>query len=390
MLRSTDRIVTSHAGALEQPEVLRPAIKARDEGQPYDEPAFYDELRRAVAEVVRAQVEAGLDSVNDGEFGKQNFTSYVGTRISGYEPLASDLPTDSPLGGSIGREYEDFREYYARRRGNLYGRGTSLARTRLTATGPLRYTGQAQLQREIENFQKALEGLHYREAFLPAAGPGALSGSTRNAHYGTEQDFLFAIADAMHEEYQAIVDAGFLLQVDDPSLLSSWQNLTEMSVGDYQEYTELRIEAINRALRGIPPERVRLHTCWASYLGPHTGDIPLRDIVDVLLKVNTSGLSIEASNPRHEPDWQVWEDIKLPDGMALMPGVVGHFTDFIERPELVADRLVRYANVVGRENVIAGTDCGLRRVGHPEIAFAKFRAMAEGARLASQQLWGRA
>jgi 5-methyltetrahydropteroyltriglutamate--homocysteine methyltransferase len=387
MLRSTDRIVTSHAGALEQPESLRPGIKARDEGQPYDEQTFDAELRRAVAEVVRAQVEAGLDSVNDGEYGKQNFTSYVGARISGYEPRAAE-PADSPLGGSIGREYEDFRAYYERRGGNLYGRGTSLSRTRLTCTGPLRYTGQAQLQREIDNLQQALPGLSYREAFLPAAGPGALSGSTRNEHYANEEDFLFAIADAMHEEYQAIVDAGFLLQVDDPSLLSSWQNLTEMTVRDYQAYAGLRIEAINRALRGIPAERVRLHTCWASYLGPHTGDIPLRDIVDVLLKVNASGFSIEASNPRHEPDWQVWEDVKLPDGMVLMPGVVGHFTDFIERPELIADRLVRYAKIVGRENVVAGTDCGLRRVGHPEIAVAKFRAMAEGARLATKQLWG--
>jgi 5-methyltetrahydropteroyltriglutamate--homocysteine methyltransferase len=387
VLRSTDRIVTSHAGALEQPEALRPAIKARDERQPYDEAAFDAQLRLAVAEVVKRQVEAGLDSINDGEFGKQNFTSYVGTRISGYEPKATDPASEPPPGASVRRDADDFRSYY-QQRGPLFGRGTDLSRTRLTCTAPLRYVGQSALQREIEIFKEALRGLSYREAFLPAAGPGILSNSTRNEHYADDEAFVWAIADAMREEYGAIAEAGLLLQVDDPHLLMAWQNHSEMTVSDYRKYTEVRVEALNHALEGIPAESVRLHTCWGSWLGPHTGDIPLRDIVDVLLKINANGLSIEASNPRHEHEWEVWDDVKLPDGKVLMPGVVGHFTDFVEHPDLIAARLVRYARLVGRENVVAGTDCGLRRVSHPEIAWAKFRAMAEGARLATKQLWG--
>jgi 5-methyltetrahydropteroyltriglutamate--homocysteine methyltransferase len=286
------------------------------------------------------------------------------------------------------RDSSAYRQYYDRRGDTLFGRGTNARRTRLTCTGPLKYTGQAALQLEIDNLRQALQGKEYGEAFLPAAGPGILSTSTFNEHYSDAEAFTWAIADAMHEEYRAIVDAGFLLQVDDPHLLMAWQQHPDLSVRDYQRYTEVRIEAINHALRGIDPERVRLHTCWGSWLGPHTGDIPLRDIVEVLLKLNANGLSIEASNPRHEHEWRVWEEVKLPPDKVLMPGVVGHFSDFVEHPELIADRLVRYAKLVGRERVVAGTDCGLRRVGHPEIAWAKFRAMAEGAQIATKQLWG--
>jgi len=386
MLRSTERIVTSHAGALEQPEILRPSIKARDERQPYDEATFTAQLRTAVSDVVRSQLACGLDSVCDGEFGKQNFTSYVGTRISGYEPLPVDSATAGP-GSGLHRDIDRYPEYYARRGDTLYGRGTSLGRTRLTCTGPLQYVGQAAIQGEVQNLRHALEGQVYGEAFLPAAGPGILSNSTVNRYYPSEEAFLLALADAMHEEYQAIVDAGFLLQVDDPHLLIAWQHHPEMSPLDYRTHLEMLVAMVNRALQGIPPERARLHTCWGSWVGPHTGDIPLREVVDLLLQVNVSCLSIEASNPLHEPDWRVWEDVKLPAEKVLMPGVVGHFTDFIEAPELVADRLVRYGRAIGRENVIAGTDCGLRRVGHPEIAWAKFRSMVEGARLATKELW---
>ncbi len=387
MLRSTKRIVTSHAGALEQPEELRPAIKARDERQPYDEAAFNTRLRAAVADVVRSQLACGLDSVCDGEFGKQNFTSYVGARISGYEPKAVDPATYQPPSAALRRDVSAFPGYYGRRGDTLYGRGTNLARTRLTCTGPLHYVGQNAIQTEIENLRLALEGQRYQEAFLPAAGPGILSSSTINEHYPNEEAFLWAIADAMHEEYQAIVDAGFLLQVDDPHLLMAWQHFPEMAMPNYRKHLEMLVAAVNQGLRGIPAERVRLHTCWGSWLGPHTGDVPLREVADLLLQVNANGLSIEASNPRHEPDWRVWEQVRLPPEKVLMPGVVGHFSDFVEAPELIADRLVRYARLVGRENVVAGTDCGLRRVGHPEIAWAKFRAMAEGAQLATKQLW---
>jgi 5-methyltetrahydropteroyltriglutamate--homocysteine methyltransferase len=387
MLRSNQRIVTSHAGALEQPEELRPAIRARDERQPYDEAEFSAQLRDAVADVVRRQLDCGLDSICDGEFGKQNFTSYVGARIAGYEPKPVD-PTSPSHGANVHRDIAAYPGYYARRGDTLYGRGTSLGRTRLTCTGPLRYTGQDAIQAEIENLRQALAGQSHQEAFLPAAGPGILSSSTTNAYYPSDEDFLWALADAMHEEYQSIVDAGFLLQVDDPHVLIAWQNFPDQSIRDYQRHAELLVAVINRALRGIPPERVRLHTCWGSWVGPHTGDVPLRDVVEILLQVNANGLSIEASNPVHEPDWRVWERVKLPPEKVLMPGVIGHFTDFIEAPELIAERLVRYGRLVGRENVVAGTDCGLRRVGHPEIAWAKFRAMVQGAQLATKELWG--
>jgi 5-methyltetrahydropteroyltriglutamate--homocysteine methyltransferase len=388
MLRSTDRIVTSHAGALEQPESLRPAIKARDERQPYDEAGFNAQLRDAVAEVVRNQLTCGLDSVCDGEFGKQNFTSYVGARMSGYEPKVVDPARSLPPSATLHRDVDAYPGYYARRGDTLYGRGTNLGRTRVTCTGPLAYIGQQAIQTEIENLRQALAGQTYQEAFLPAAGPGILSNSTINEYYPNEEAFLWALADAMHEEYQAIVDAGFLLQVDDPHLLIAWQHHPDMAIADYRRHLEMMVGAVNHALRGIPPERVRLHTCWGSWIGPHTGDVPLRDVAEVLLTVNVNCLSIEASNPQHEPDWRVWEQVKLPPDKVLMPGVVGHFSDFIEAPELIADRLVRYARLVGRENVVAGTDCGLRRVGHPEIAWAKFRAMAMGAQLATKQLWG--
>ena len=279
------------------------------------------------------------------------------------------------------RDTTEFSGYYNRRGNTLFGRGTNSQRTRITCTGPLRYTGEQAIQREIEIFSQALNGLSHKEAFLPAAGPGILSSTTMNEYYRNEEEFLWAIAEAMRNEYQAIVDAGFLLQIDDPHLLMGWQQEADMTVRDYQRYTAVRVEAINHALKGISPDRVRLHTCWGSWLGPHTTDIPLgTSSRSSCRSMSVCSLS-EASNPRHEHEWRVWEEVKLPDGKMLMPGVVGHFGDFVEHPELIADRLVRYAKLVGRENVIAGTDCGLRRVGHPEIAWAKFRAMAEGAGL---------
>jgi 5-methyltetrahydropteroyltriglutamate--homocysteine methyltransferase len=222
----------------------------------------------------------------------------------------------------VRRDTTEFPGYYNRRGDTLFGRGTSSQRTCITCTGPLRYTGQQAIQREIEIFRQALNGLSYEEAFLPAAGPGILSSTTRNEYYRNEEEFLWAIADAMQSEYQAIVDAGFLLQIDDPHLLMGWQEKPEMTVRDYQGYTAVRVEAVNHAIRGISPESVRLHTCWGSWLGPHTTDLPLRDIVEVLLQINVGVLSIEASNPRHEHEWRVWEDVKLPDGKMLMPGVV--------------------------------------------------------------------
>jgi 5-methyltetrahydropteroyltriglutamate--homocysteine methyltransferase len=377
--RSSGRILTTHAGALEQPEWLRKALAASSRPP-------QAELRQAVRDVVNQQLECGLDVVNDGEYGKQNFYRYVAARVSGLE-MRPPLP-DEPPWASVQRDANAFPAYYERRGNTLFGRGAGIHADRLTCTGPLRYVGQAELRGEIDNLRGALQGRRYEDAFLPAPGPSTLSQTIDNQHYASAEDFLFALAGVMHQEYLAITSAGFLLQIDDPHLAMAWQALPDMDVRAYREYTELRVEAINQALAGIPAESVRLHTCWGSWVGPHSRDIGLEHIIDLLLKINAVGLSIEASNPRHEHEWEVFERVKLPDGKLLIPGVLCHVTDFVEHPRLVAQRLVRYASLVGRENVMAGTDCGLRRVGHPDIAWAKFRAMVEGAQLASRQLWG--
>ena len=259
---------------------------------------------------------------------------------------------------------------------------------RVFCNGPLRYVGHASLKAEIEDFNAGLQGQKYEEAFLPAIAPGTIEHWMKNDYYPNDEAYLVAIADAMHEEYKAIVDAGFLLQIDDPDLPDGWQFMSQMTVAEYRKYAELRVDALNHGLRDIPPDRVRFHTCWGSYHGPHKYDIPLRDIVDIILKVKANTYSVEASNPRHEHEWRVWEDVKFPAGKVLVPGVVGHATDIVEHPEVIAERIMRYAKIIGRENVMAGTDCGLGpRVGDPQIAWAKFEAMAEGARIATKQLW---
>jgi 5-methyltetrahydropteroyltriglutamate--homocysteine methyltransferase len=382
MLYSTDRILTTHAGSLPRPPELRDMVLAKANGDAVD-PAAYDvRLRASVAETVRLQVDAGIDCVNDGELSKTNFTDYVRGRIEGYETRPWSGPRRLSI---IARDETKFADYFE-------------ANPRMRAVGPpsmpvcvapLRYVGQADLAKDLDNFKAALAGVSVAEGFLPANTPGTIEHWMLNEHYPSDEAFVFAIADAMHEEYQAIVDAGFLLQIDDPDLPDGWNCLPGISLAEYRKYATLRVDALNHALRGIPPEKVRLHVCWGSHHGPHHDDIPLRDIIDLIFRVNAGSFSIEASNPCHEHEWQVFEDVKLPDGATLIPGVVGHCTDFIEHPDLVAERLVRYARLVGRENVLAGTDCGLgTRVGHPSIVWAKFNAMAEGARRASKIMWG--
>ncbi len=378
MQRSSERILTTHAGALPRPPSLLPLLVARDEERPYDAEAFEREVRAAVDEVVRRQVACGIDIVNDGEESKRNFTTYARERLAGWETRPRQ--DGAPLAMIYGRDLADFPEYFAGR-GNLAGREAF-------CVGPLRYTGQAAIQADIARFKAALAGVSVTEAFLPAVAPGTIEHWLRNEYYPSDEAYLEAIAEAMREEYTAIVDAGFILQIDDPDLPDGWQINAQLDVPQYRRFAALRIEALNHALRDIPPERVRFHMCWGSYHGPHKYDLPLKEFVDLILQVRAEAYSIEASNPRHEHEWQVWEDVKLPPGKIMIPGVVGHATDFIEHPELVAQRLGRYARLVGRENVIAGTDCGLGpRVGHPEIAWSKFEALAEGARLATEQLW---
>ena len=388
MKRATDRILTTHAGSLPRPDDLRQMVAARAGGQPYDKDALARRLRSGVAEVVRQQVACGLHSVNDGELSKTNFTNYVRERLSGFVSRPY-TPGKSPVPLSIaGRDLQDFPEYFAAGLGGFAGSGPSKAQ--VFCVEPLTYVGQEALEEDLANFTAALQDARVEEAFVSANTPGTIEHWLRNEYYPSVEAFLYAIADAMHEEYKAITDAGFLLQIDDPDLPDGWQMYPEMSVAEYRKYAQLRVEALNHGLRGIPRDMIRLHVCWGSFHGPHRNDIPLRDIVDLIFKVPARGFSIEASNPCHAHEWRVFENVKLPEGAVLIPGVVGHCNDFIEHPELVAERLVKYATLVGRENVMAGTDCGLGpRVGHATIAWAKLEAMAEGARRATQQLWAR-
>jgi len=384
MKRSSERILTTHAGSLPQPNDLKQMHAVKDSGQPCDEEAFAKRVRSAVADVVKKQIDCGLDIINDGEVGKSSFSRYVRERLSGF--VEREAKPEERASMIFARDMVEFGDYFRKRFGTVRGENVK----RVFCNGPLKYIGHTALQAEIEDFKAGLQGVKFEEAFLPAIAPGTIEHWMKNDYYPNDEAYLFAIAEAMRDEYKAIVEAGFLLQIDDPDLPDGWQFNVNMTVPEYRKYAELRVDALNHGLRDIPPEKVRFHTCWGSYHGPHNYDIPLRDIVDLILKVRANTYSIEASNPRHEHEWRVWEEVKFPEGKVLVPGVVGHATDIVEHPQVVADRIVRYAKLVGRENVMAGTDCGLGpRVGDPQIAWAKFEAMAEGARLATKQLWGK-
>jgi 5-methyltetrahydropteroyltriglutamate--homocysteine methyltransferase len=396
MRRSTDRILVSHAGTLPRPPEIVQLLSQGAAGAA----ELAQRLPAAVADIVRKQVEAGVDIVNDGEISKRGtFSSYVQERIQGIEPRKFGIGEGPPARDVNARDRREFPGFFAaglggfgQARGTFGGasalRPAESERTLQFCTGPLTYVGRAGAEADIANLKAAVAGLDV-EPWLPAITPGTVEHWLWNEHYASDEEFLYAIADVMHEEYKLIADSGIMLQVDDPDLPDGWQMYPDMSVADYRTYARLRVDALNYGLRDIPEDRIRFHTCWGSSHGPHKNDISLRHIIDLILMVKAECVSIEASNPRHEHDWTVWQDVKLPVGKSLMPGVVGHSSDLIEDPELVAERLVRYASLVGKENVIAGTDCGLgQRTGHPEIAWAKLAASAEGARLASKQLWG--
>jgi 5-methyltetrahydropteroyltriglutamate--homocysteine methyltransferase len=382
MKRSTDRILTTHVGSLIRPPELREAVRAKDRGEPFDEAAFEARLRSVVADVVRRQAEAGIDVVSDGEQGKLGFNTYTNDRLGGFErrPLA---PGERARGRR--RDEEEFPEFYQ----EYWGSYTTAA-SPVVCTGPIVYQPEA-LRRDIDNFKAALAGVAVEEAFLPAISPIRQG---QNNYYPTDDAFLQALADAMREEYRAIVDAGFLLQIDDPGLPAQWDSyIPALSLEEYRKVAARRVELVNYALEGIPEDRVRYHICWGSWHGPHVTDLPLRDVVDLMLQVHAQAYSIEAANPRHEHEYHVWEDVKLPEGKILIPGVIAHTTNHVEHPELVAERIMNYARLVGRENVIAGADCGFAQGAftertHPTIVWAKFRAMAEGAALATRRLWG--
>ena len=401
MKRSVDRILTTHTGSLIRPSKLLEFVKARQAGQPIDQSAYDATLKDSVRDVVARQVEAGVDIPNDGEFGKPMRAStdrgawgnYIFGRVSGFTPTsAQTIAPDTAKPGAPMRivgvrwEQREFAEFYADT-----GLGApSTAALRPTCTGPIAYTAQQFLRDQLVNLKLAANAAGIEETFVSAIAPGSLEMFCRdqNSYYPTTEKFLEAIADAMREEYRAIVDAGFILQLDDPGLPGAWDMLDpQPSVEKYRRYASQRVEILNHALEGIAVDRVRYHICWGSWHGPHTTDFPLRDIVDVMLRVNAQAYLIEAGNVRHEHEYKVWRDVKLPTGKILIPGVVSHATDLVEHPELVADRIITFAGIVGRENVIAGTDCGLGGRVHPQIAWTKLRALRDGAALASKKLW---
>lgn len=387
MKKSAQRILTTHAGSLIRPAELLDFLRAKQGGQSYDEAAYQRCLKESVAAVVRRQAEAGVDVVSDGEFGKSfSWSQYVLDRLSGFErrPAAAD-----PY--AKGADRERFAEFYA----ELDARDPRATVFDSVCVGPVKYTGQAALQRDIDNFKAALGGAKVEEAFLPVAAPSSVIPDRKNEHYKSDEELVDAIAAAMHTEYKTIVDAGLLVQIDDARAAVTFDRMVPpASFAQYRTWVARHVDALNRALEGVPEDRVRYHVCWGSWPGPHTTDVALQEIVDLVLKVRAGAYVIEGANPRHEHEWRVWESVKLPPGKVLIPGVISHATNVVEHPELVAQRIERYAKLVGRENVVAGTDCGFaqgpfhRRV-HPSIMWAKLEALAEGARRASKALWGR-
>jgi 5-methyltetrahydropteroyltriglutamate--homocysteine methyltransferase len=390
MKRSTSRILTTHVGSLIRPDALQEFLRARQGGKPFDQAAYDKCLADSVAAVVQRQAEAGLDVVSDGEFGKSiSWSQYVLERLSGFERRPIKAGTVNPF--ARGADRTRFSEFYA----ELDARETPATISESICVGPIAYTGQAALQRDIDNFKAALRSVNVEEGFLPVAAPASVIPDRKNEHYKSDEECLQAIAGAMRTEYRMIVDAGFILQLDDARTAVTFDRMVPPGTfGDYRKWVAMHVDLLNHALEGIPEDRVRYHVCWGSWPGPHTTDVPLKDIVDLILQVRVGAYVIEGANPRHEHEWKVWRDAKLPAGRVLVPGVISHATNIVEHPELVAERIVRLANLVGRENVIAGTDCGFaqgpfyRRV-HPSIMWAKLEALAEGARLASQELWGR-
>jgi 5-methyltetrahydropteroyltriglutamate--homocysteine methyltransferase len=393
MRRSTDRIRTTHVGSIARLPQVVPLMHARERGQPYDLAAFNDAVRSAVDEVVQRQVQLGIDTVSDGEQGKSSFNNYINERLTGFE-RREGTPSGAGRGSvawSGSRERAVFPEFY-----EWYGRQVSEPLSGggvYVCTGPVAYRGQAAVQHDIAVVKAAALQAGADEVFMPAVAAATVAAARPNEYYRTEGEYLQALADALQEEYQAIVDAGLVLQIDDPRLISEYTMAPEMDVAAWRKWAGTRVEAINHSLKDIPIDMVRFHTCYSIDIGPRESDLELKDIADVMLRVNTGAYSFEAANPRHEHEYHVWEQVKLPEGKVLIPGVISHTTHLVEHPELIAERISRYARIAGRENIIAGADCGFAATArtepeiHPTVAWAKLRALAQGARLASRQLW---
>ena len=389
MLHSTERILVTHTGSLPRPRQLIEMMLAENEGRPVDPAEYEDKLRGAVHDIVRFQMDLGVDVVDDGELSKRGFAVYAHTRLDGLS--ATGRVRVSPWDNS--RESQAFPEHYGHY-SPVPGAKPNPSNMQMACTGPIAYKAQERLARDLANLRAAVDEAGPVEAFVPAISPCDVAGNIENEHYKTEEEFLFAIADAQRVEYQAIVDAGFLLQVDDPLLINYYVKNPDLSVAQCRAWAEGQIEAINHALRDIPEDRVRYHTCYGINMGPRVHDMEMKDYIDLVLTIRAGAFSFEASNPRHEHEWKIWEDVKLPEGKLIIPGVITQSSVVVEHPELIAQRLERFAGIVGRENVIAGSDCGFGTQAlevpeiHPDIVWAKFQAMSEGARLASERLWG--
>jgi 5-methyltetrahydropteroyltriglutamate--homocysteine methyltransferase len=377
MKQSSERILTTHTGSLPRPDGLAEQLTALDRGtlSETELKALPERVRTAIAGIVVREVETGIDVVSDGELSKFGYATYVKQRLSGFDG------EDQPIALSEFADFPDFRM------------STALEVTNPACTGPVSYHGHDAVQTDIANLTAALEATPATEAFMNAASPGIVADYLLNQHYASEEEYLYALADAMKHEYDAIAAAGFILQLDCPDLaLGRHLAPQPIEVGEFRKKIALRIEVLNHALRDIAPEQLRMHICWGNYESPHHHDVPLREIVDLILGARPSGLLVEAANPRHEHEWRIFEDVALPDGKVIVPGVIDTLTSYVEHPEVVAQRIVRYAGVVGRENVIAGTDCGFATFANftpvdPGIAWAKLRSLAEGAQIASQELW---
>ena len=391
MKHSTNRILTTHVGSLIRPADLQDFLRARQSGKPYDEAGFQACLKRSVAEVVRRQGEAGIDVVSDGEFGKSiSWAQYALTRLSGFTRRPIKDEAANPF--KRGADRTKFNEFYA----ELDAKEAVSTTMEAICTGPIAYVGNDELTRDIANFKAALTETKVEEAFMPVAAPASVIPDRVNEFYKNDEELQVAIAAAMRTEYKTIIDAGFVVQLDDARSAVTYDRMVPPgSFADYKKWLEKQIDILNHAIEGLPADRIRYHVCWGSWPGPHTTDVPLQDIVDLILRVKVGAYVIEGANPRHEHEWQVWKNVKLGEGRLLIPGVISHATNVVEHPELVAERIVRLARIVGRDNVIAGTDCGFaqgpfyRRV-HPQIMWAKLEALAEGARIASKELWSKA
>jgi 5-methyltetrahydropteroyltriglutamate--homocysteine methyltransferase len=389
MKRSEDRILTTHTGSLPRPDDLLDIMRDKENGRPYDAEALARRVRESVKDVVHRQVECGVDVIGDGEQSKSGFATYQAERLSGFEaiPLPEGEPPPRPW-----REVKEFPEYYERYfRVAMFGATLAPPKT-YVCRGPVTYTGQDALMTDLANLKSALEGENYVEAFVSSANPANLA-DQENEYYKTREELLTALADAMHEEYQAIIDAGFLIQMDDPAAATLWQG-DQLAPEERNKHAEARVELINYALKGIPPEKVRYHTCFSINQGPHIYDLHLRDYIEYLLAVNAQAVSFEVMNPRHMHDYHAFEEVKLPDGKIVIPGMISHGANWVEHPELIAEMTVNYARLVGRENVMIGNDCGFAsqagsREVDPRIVWEKFKALSEGAAIASKQLWER-